>query len=136
MANFTRRITEYFGTDKAVEQEIQREIDRQTDPNLLPLQYTLNRSRLLNYEEYVEDGGFIKLREIALSYRFDQPFVRSFGASSIDLRVAGRNLITWTDYSGLDPEINIFSANTVARGVDFATTPVPRTFVFSLTYNF
>jgi TonB-linked SusC/RagA family outer membrane protein len=136
VANFTRRITEYFGTDKVIEQEIERQIEQKTNPDLDPLKYTLNGDRIANYEEYVEDGSFVKLREIAVSYRFDQPFVRRLGAESIDLRVAARNLMTWTDYSGLDPEVNMFSANTVARGVDFATTPVPRMYVISLTYNF
>jgi hypothetical protein len=36
----------------------------------------------------------------------------------------------------MDPEVNMFSANTVARGVDFATTPIPRTVVLSLDFNF
>jgi len=119
-----------------IEQEIERQIEQKTNPDLDPLKYTLNGDRIANYEEYVEDGSFVKLREIAVSYRFDQPFVRRLGAESIDLRLAARNLMTWTDYSGLDPEVNMFSANTVARGVDFATTPVPRMYVISLTYNF
>jgi hypothetical protein len=36
----------------------------------------------------------------------------------------------------LDPEVNLFSAQTVARGVDFATIPLPRTFVANLTFTF
>ncbi len=136
VANFSRRITEYFGTDKVVEQEIQREIERKTDPDLLPIRYTLNGDRIGNYEEYVEDGGFVKLREIVLRYRFDQDWVKRLGAQSIDLRLAGRNLITWTDYSGLDPEVNMFLAQSVARGVDFGTTPIPRSYVISVSYNY
>lgn len=136
VANFSRRITEFFGTDKVVEQEIQREIERKTNPDLMPLKYTLNGDRIGNYEEYVESGGFVKLREIVFRYRFDQPFVRRLGASSIDLRLAARNLITWTDYSGLDPEVNMFLAQSVARGVDFGTTPVPRSYVISVSYNY
>jgi hypothetical protein len=50
--------------------------------------------------------------------------------------VAARNLHTWTSYSGLDPEINLFAASTVSRGVDFATTPIPRTVTVSLDFNF
>jgi hypothetical protein len=100
------------------------------------MQYTFNVARLLNYEEYVESGGFVKLREIVLKYHFDQPFVKRLGASSIDLRLAARNLITWTDYSGLDPEVNMFLEQSVARGVDFGTTPIPRSYVISLSYNY
>ena len=43
--------------------------------------------------QFVEDGGFVKLREISLGYTFDQPWVsRVLGFGSMELRVAGRNL--------------------------------------------
>ena len=54
----------------------------------------------------------------------------------MDLRIAARNLHTWTSYRGLDPEVNLFSASTVSRGVDFADTPVPRTYLVSLKFTF
>lgn len=136
VANFTRRITEFFGADAVVERQIRREQERLTNPDLTPLKYSLNGARISNYEEYIEDGSFVKLREIGLSYTFRQPWVQNFGASSVSLRLAGRNLYTWTDYSGLDPEINLFAGNTVARGVDFAVTPVPRQFLLGATFNF
>ena len=136
VANFTRRITEFFGSDAIVEQQIRREIERRTNPDLPPLRYSVNAARISNFEEYVEDGSFVKLREVALGYTFQQPWVRQLGASSINLRLAGRNLYTWTDYSGLDPEINLFAGNTVARGVDFAVTPIPRQFILGATFNF
>jgi TonB-linked SusC/RagA family outer membrane protein len=136
VANFTRRITEFFGSDAIVQQEIEAIRAKQQDSTVVVPKYSVNGGRISNYEEYVEDGSFVKLREIALSYSFAQPWVQRFGASSIDLRIAGRNLYTWTDYSGLDPEINLFANNTVARGVDFAVTPIPRQFILGATFNF
>ncbi len=74
---------------------------------------------------------------MALGYTFSQPWVRGrLGAESVSLRVAGRNLHTWTNYSGLDPEVNLFGGSTVARGVDFVTTPIPRSLSVGLTVNF
>lgn len=136
VANFTRRITEYFGSDAIVQREIEALIAKRTDPSVVVPKYSLNVGRISNYEEYVEDGSYVKLREIALSYTLGQPWVRRMGPSSIELRLAGRNLYTWTDYSGLDPEINLFANNTVARGVDFAVTPIPRQFILGATFNF
>ena len=78
----------------------------------------------------------MKLREVALRLRFDKPWVRKLGAETIDLRLAGRNLITWTSYRGLDPEINLFTENSVARGVDFANTPIPRSVTAGIILNF
>ncbi|HEU5261294.1 MAG TPA: SusC/RagA family TonB-linked outer membrane protein [Gemmatimonadales bacterium] len=129
VANFTRRITEFFGADKVIEREISRDT--------FPRTFTLNPTGRINiYEEYIENGSFVKLREVAVKLRFDQPWVRKLGAETLDLMLAGRNLITWTSYRGLDPEINLFTANTVARGVDFANTPIPRTFTLSVGFNF
>jgi len=129
VANFTRRIAQYFGSDKANEREI--------TGDTVPRTFTLNPTGRINiYEEYIEPGGFVKLREISVRVRFDQAWVRTLGARTLDLRLAGRNLITWTKYGGLDPEINLFTQNTVARGVDFANTPLPRGFVTTVTLTF
>jgi TonB-linked SusC/RagA family outer membrane protein len=128
VANFTRRSSEFFGSSPTAGAEARGDTISGT--------FSRNTERNLLYEEFIEDGSFVKLREVALGYRFDAPWVRRFGASEVGLRVAGRNLHTWTDYGGLDPEINLFAASTVARGVDFATTPIPRTVVVSLDFNF
>ncbi len=129
VANFTRRITEFFGSDKAIEREI--------NGDTIPLTYGRSPSGRINiYEEYIEDGSFIKLREVSATYRINQPWVRHLGASSMNITVAGRNLHTWTDYTGMDPELNLFSANTVAQGVDFANTPLARSFVFGVNFTF
>jgi len=126
--NFTRRSSDFFGSSPNAGVEAVGDTIRGT--------FVRNAERNGLLEEYVEDGSFVKLREIAVGYRFSQPWVRSFGASELGVRLAARNLYTWTDYSGMDPEVNMFSANTVARGVDFATTPIPRTFVLGLDFNF
>ena len=129
VANFTRRITEFFGSDAVLALEARGDTVAQT--------FGRNPAgRISIYEEYVEDGTFVKLREISLAKRFTGGFLRSLRAESATLRVAGRNLHTWTSYRGLDPEVNLFSAQTVARGVDFATIPLPRTLTASLTFTF
>jgi hypothetical protein len=129
VANFTRRITEFFGSDASLALEARGDT--------VPKTFGRNPAgRISIYEEYVENGSFVKVREVALSKRFAGSWLRDVGAESVVLRVAGRNLHTWTGYRGLDPEVNLFSAQTVARGVDFATIPLPRTFTASLTFAF
>lgn len=69
--------------------------------------YDVNRTN----KEFVEDGTYLKLRELNLSYRFDKNQLQSISSvlgnvfNSITLGVIGRNLITITDYSGFDPEV-------------------------------
>ncbi|MGH7547754.1 MAG: SusC/RagA family TonB-linked outer membrane protein [Gemmatimonadales bacterium] len=86
--------------------------------------------------QYIEDAGFVKLREISVSYTLDQPWVQSsLGLSSIDLRVSGRNLKTWTDYTGIDPENSLNGAEYSGRGIDYFNHPQTRSFVFTVVLN-
>jgi hypothetical protein len=87
-------------------------------------------------EQFIEDAGFVKLREITLGFTFDQLWVqRVLGFSSIDLRVSGRNLFTWTKYTGYDPETNLGGSVQATRGLDYFNMPQTRSFAFSLTLN-
>lgn len=80
---------------------------------------------------YMEDAGFVKLREISVNYRVPARFTRRFSMSGVDLRLAGRNLATWTDYTGIDPETNV-AGNTNARGIDYFNNPQTRQLIFSV----
>lgn len=85
---------------------------------------------------FYEDGSYMKLREISLGYTMDGGWVRDrLGLSSVDLRVAGRNLKTWTDYTGIDPETNLSGSETQVRGVDYFNHPQTRSFVFTVGLN-
>ena len=55
---------------------------------------------------YIEDASFTKLRELSLAIGVPQRYVSRFGVNGATLTLAGRNLHTWTKYTGLDPEIN------------------------------
>jgi TonB-linked SusC/RagA family outer membrane protein len=86
--------------------------------------------------QFIEDGSFVKLREISIAYTLDQPFIRRLmGFSTIDVRLAGRNLHTWTKYRGLDPEANLGGAEFLTQGLDFFNNPQTRSFVLSLNLN-
>lgn len=85
--------------------------------------------------QFIEDGGFVKLREISLGYTLDTPFLRSLGLRTADLRIAGRNLVTWTKYTGIDPETNLAGAEVSLRGIDYFNNPQTRSFVFTVGLN-
>lgn len=84
---------------------------------------------------YVEDGGFLKLREVSLSY--DVP-TRLLGrrVSSAQLQLSGRNLKTWTNYSGYDPEVSNFGNVAAGRNQDVTPFPPSRTFWLGLNLVF
>lgn len=81
--------------------------------------------------QFVEDAGFVKLREIGLTYNAPVRFAEMIGMSAMDLRIAGRNLHTWTRYTGLDPESSTLGATNL-RGYDYFGTPQTRSWVFSV----
>ncbi len=84
----------------------------------------------------VEDGTYTKLREIGLQYTLAGRWVtHNLGLSSVDLRFAGRNLYTWTNYTGVDPETNLGGAGVTFQGVDYFNSPQTRSFVFSIGLN-
>ncbi|MBA3890216.1 MAG: SusC/RagA family TonB-linked outer membrane protein [Gemmatimonadaceae bacterium] len=87
---------------------------------------------------FVEDAGFVKLREVALRYRFGDrmlaPLAR-FGARGVTAAVIGRNLFTWTPYGGYDPEVNGASRPTTVR-LDSFDYPRYRTITGSIQLDF
>ena len=87
-------------------------------------------------EPCMEDGSYVKLREISVAYTFDGAWVgRTMGLSTIDLRISGRNLKTWTKYTGLDPETTVGGATSRVGGQDYFNLPLTRSFVITLGLN-
>ena len=103
------------------------------DGSTIPKGTANARGSGLILEEYVEDGSFIKLREIALAYtlRPRAPWLRS-----VQIRLSGRNLVSIDDYRNYDPEVSIQGRETGIRGFDFGTVPIPRTFALGVTLGF
>lgn len=87
------------------------------------------------YSGYVEDASFMKLREVAVTFFAPQSIARRVGGRDLSLTLAGRNLGTWTDYSGLDPEVNV-SAQANFTSADFLTQPQVRYWVARLNFTF
>jgi len=87
-------------------------------------------------EQFMEDGGFVKLRELSLTLNLDQPVLKRLtGFSSLDLRLSGRNLKTWTNYRGVDPEVNNAGSEYLTQGLDWFANPQTRSFVISFSLN-
>jgi TonB-linked SusC/RagA family outer membrane protein len=122
--NFTRRIGAFpsFGTLEDYERELEGD---------LPDGYG---SGVFNiFENWIEDGTYVKLREVAVNYT-----IRPGGLplESVRFSASGRNLFSIDDYSGYDPEVNIGGQRTGVRGFDFVVPPVPRTFSVGATLTF
>jgi TonB-dependent SusC/RagA subfamily outer membrane receptor len=124
--------------------EYERELLPYGDPRKLPPGFNARTQGIFEY--WVEDGTFVKLRELSASYTIDAaPILRVF-REGVDVTVSGRNLWTHTNYSGYDPEINLFGTNaggresvqtTAAdRGFDFGGYPIPRVWSISARFTY
>ena len=86
---------------------------------------------------YIEDATFLKLREIELHYDLSPAWLNHLGPMrSARVSVSARNLLCWSTYSGLDPEVSNFGNEPIARNIDIAPYPPSRSFWFSLTAGF
>ena len=137
--NLTRRIQDLGAASNGVDAE--RELLPFGDPRKLPPGYLARRLGI--FSEYVEDGSYVKLREVAATYTLNPAWVTRHFADGIDLTLSGRNLAVWTDYSGVDPEVNFFGQNpgrtggsAADRGFDFASYPIPRTWSLAARFTY
>lgn len=92
-----------------------------------------NKAAYNIWERYIEDGSFIKLRELYLGYSF-KPGVA--GISSLNVFVLGRNILSFDKYQGWDPETSTAGQSNGVRGFDFNEVPIPRTFKIGLNATF
>ncbi len=89
---------------------------------------------------YVEDASFTKLRELAVKFNVASLVeMRGFGITGLNVGIVGRNLITWTNYRGYDPEVGRGGGelgSAVNARVDSYTYPNYRTFSFTVDIDF
>ena len=122
----------------------ERELLPYGDPRKLPPTWNSRTQGI--FEHWIEDGTFVKLRELSASYTLNGLGVQRYFRDGVDLTLSGRNLVVWTKYSGYDPEINLFGTNagglqsvqtTAAdRGFDFGGYPIPRVWSLSARVSF
>ncbi|MGH7446820.1 MAG: hypothetical protein ACRELT_04630, partial [Longimicrobiales bacterium] len=86
---------------------------------------------------FMEDASFVKLREISLELMAPEAWAsRFFNASAASITISGRNLATWTDYTGLDPEINFAGSGSNFTTAEFLTQPPARYFTARVDVTF
>lgn len=85
---------------------------------------------------FVEDGDFLRLRNITIGYDLTHSLLKSQVFSKARIYLSANNLLTFTDYSGFDPEVNVFGQNNLRSGIDFGSYPMARTFLAGINLSF
>ncbi|MCU4164886.1 SusC/RagA family TonB-linked outer membrane protein [Carboxylicivirga caseinilyticus] len=104
--------------------------------NKIPRMTAGNGTNRLNISElYIEDGDFVKIQNITLGYDFKK-LLPELPLSQARMFVAGRNLFTFTDYSGLDPEVGYGDGQSFVQGIDLGFYPAPKTYMVGFNLKF
>lgn len=89
----------------------------------------------LGSDRFVEDASFLRLKTLTLNYAFPRKLCQRWGFNTLSIFATGYNLITWTNYTGQDPEVR--TPGTVYQlAADGATTPCSIRFSFGVNMNF
>jgi TonB-linked SusC/RagA family outer membrane protein len=89
-----------------------------------------------NSSYYVEDGSYLRVKDISLSYNFSGKFLKKIGVTRLQPYFTATNPITFTNYSGTDPEVNEWGNDGGVQGIDWGTYPYSKTFVFGINVEF
>ncbi len=87
-------------------------------------------------DRYVEDGSYVKIKNIQLGYNFPSSIYSKLGLSSLRVYAQAKNAFTFTDYTGYDPEISNGGGPVLDTGVDRGTYPSPRIISLGLNLKF
>ncbi|GAA4315507.1 TonB-dependent receptor [Compostibacter hankyongensis] len=93
---------------------------------------TTNRSAIFS-NQFIEDGSFIKLKTVTLSYLFPKLSVKWL--YGLKVYITGQNLLAITHYKGYDPEVSYRGASNLETGEDFGGYPQARSFLFGISVN-
>ena len=102
--------------------------------NTLPKVVESKKRLVLFSDKYVEDGTYIRLKNINLGYNFKM--APKSVISTVRASFIATNIFTITNYSGFDPEVNAFNTDPARRGVDMGNYPASRTYSFNLSATF
>jgi TonB-linked SusC/RagA family outer membrane protein len=95
-----------------------------------------NVDNVRNSTRFVEDGSYLRLKAATLSYNFNPELLKKLRLQKLSLYATGQNLLTFTNYSGFDPEVNAFGTSATELGIDYGTYPQARTVTFGINVEF
>lgn len=108
------------------------------DDTMIPKLTAANYAGNLRPSRFVEDGSYLRLKTLNIGYNIPKSFLNSLGAgvSSIRLYMTGQNLLTFTNYTGTDPETTATASTLLTRGIEFYTVPQSKSIVGGINITF
>lgn len=91
---------------------------------------------MLNSTYFIEDGSYLRVKNVSLSYNIKAPGLSRLGINKLQPFISASNLLTWTKYTGLDPEVNQYGNSGAVQGIDWGTYPQSKSFILGLSVEF
>lgn len=93
-----------------------------------------NNRRLSN--RFVEDASYLKIQSVTIGYTLPDRLTKKIDANRLRIYITGKNLFTFTKYTGYEPEHGALNNNALLTGVDLGNYPVPRSVIFGINFDF
>jgi TonB-linked SusC/RagA family outer membrane protein len=132
-ASNTQGMSTDYGQDVAV---LNRWTPTNTNTNIPRAVFGDPNTNTRNSDRFLEDGSYGRFKTVTLGYTFTNALATRAHIRSLRIYAQAQNLVTFTKYSGLDPEVNSFSSSNTALGTDFFTFPQARTITGGITLGF
>lgn len=128
---YTYSLTDITNKDKALLNYWTPTNKNTNIPRLAAADYN-NNNRLS--DRYIENGTYLRLRNVQLGYKLPATLTRKLMLQSARIYVSGQNLLTFTSYSGLDPEVG--QSTSLTRGIDYGIYPQSRVITGGVNITF
>ena len=111
-------------------------IQGQDEEGMLPRAYMNHPANNLGSDRYVEKGDYLRLNNLKLSYELNKNLTSKLGLRRANIAFSARKVMTFTQYTGQDPEVGQDASDPFWIGVDEARTPPPKIYTFSIGVGF
>jgi len=94
------------------------------------------KENLLTSTRFVEDGSYLRLKTLTLSYNFAGKWLKKMNITRLQPYLTAQNLLTLTKYKGFDPEVSQYGGSATVQGIDYGTYPQSKSYVIGFNVEF
>jgi hypothetical protein len=100
------------------------------------------KENLLTSTRFVEDGSYLRLKTLTLSYNFAGKWMKRMNITKVQPYFTAQNLLTFTKYKGFDPEVSQYGNSSnreesaIIQGIDYGTYPQSKSYIIGLNVEF
>jgi TonB-linked SusC/RagA family outer membrane protein len=130
---FTQGMSATYGQDTEV---LNRWTPTNTNTNVPRAVYGDPNTNNRASDRFLEDGSYARIKSLTLGYTLPSAMLSRVHLRTLRVYAQAQNLVTFTKYTGLDPEVSTFSGTNTSQGTDFFTFPQARTITGGVTLGF